>query len=135
MGVTNPYKTYENNKVTTASPGELTLMLYNGFLKFIQRAKQEIIEKKYQEKNESIQKSQKIIHELMVTLKPEYEISKELMNLYEYINRRLIEANIKNDSNILDEMTSIITEIRDTWKQVIQINRQQQSRGRIIDHA
>jgi flagellar secretion chaperone FliS len=126
MAMNNPYKAYENNAVTTASPGELTLMLYNGCLKFINLAKKGIEVKDIEMKNKNIQKTQKIIQELMVTLNMEFEISKNMMSLYDYINRRLIEANIKNDSSILVEVEGLITDFRDTWKQVIQINRKYQ---------
>ncbi|MBB6453618.1 flagellar protein FliS [Salirhabdus euzebyi] len=125
----NPYaaqqQAYQNNAINTASPGELTLMLYNGCLKFIKLAQKGMEEKNIELKNTNIQKAQKIIQELMVTLNPEMEISKQLMPLYDYINRRLIEANIKNDVAILDEVTGYVTDFRDTWKEVLRLNRQQ----------
>ncbi|MEC1377403.1 flagellar export chaperone FliS [Heyndrickxia oleronia] len=126
MAVNNPYQTYQNNSITTASPGELTLMLYNGCLKFIQLAKKAMVNNNIPEKNTNIQKAQNIIQELMVTLKMDLEVAKNMMSLYDYINRRLIDANIKNEIAILDEVEGLVTEFRDTWKQVIQINRQQQ---------
>ncbi|WML46903.1 flagellar export chaperone FliS [Neobacillus sp. PS3-34] len=126
MAVQNPYQSYQQNSVNTASPGELTLMLYNGCLKFIHMAKAGMVEKNIEVKNTNIQKAQKIIQELMVTLNMDLEVSKNMMALYDYINRRLIEANIKNDSAILDEVEGYVTEFRDTWKQVIQLNRQKQ---------
>lgn len=126
MASPNPYQTYRTNAVTTASPGELTLMLYNGCLKFINMAKNAVEAKKIDEKNINIQKAQNIISELMVTLNMDLEVSKNMMALYDYANRRLIEANIRNDINALVEVEEIITEFRDTWKQVIQMNRQLQ---------
>jgi len=126
MAVNNPYQAYQQNAVTTASPGELTLMLYNGCLKFINLAKKAIQENNISEKNMNIQKAQNIISELMVTLNMDVEISKQLMSMYDYIHRRLIEANIKNDVEILEECEGFVTEFRDTWKQVIQLNRQKQ---------
>ncbi|WP_141432936.1 flagellar export chaperone FliS [Bacillus sp. 03113] len=126
MAISNPYQSYQQNSVNTASPGELTLMLYNGCLKFIHLAKKAIINKNIEEKNTNIQKAQKIIQELMVTLNMDLEISKNMMSLYDYMNRRLMEANIQNDTSILDEVEGLVTEFRDTWKEVIQINRQKQ---------
>lgn len=117
---------YKQNSVTTASPGELTLMLYNGCLKFLTKANKAIEEKNIQEKNINLQKAQAIISELMSTLNMDYDISKQMLPLYEYMNRRLIEANLKNDTAIIDEVIGLTTEFRDTWKQVIQITRQQQ---------
>ncbi|GLY09282.1 flagellar export chaperone FliS [Pseudobacillus badius] len=129
MAMKNPYQTYSNNAVTTASPGELTLMLYNGCLKFINQAKQAVADGNIEAKNTSIQKAQAIIQELMVTLNMEMAVSENLMSLYDYLNRRLVEANIKNDTVILEEVEGFVTEFRDTWKEVIQKNRQLQHAG------
>lgn len=120
------YNAYKQNSINTASPGELTLMLYNGCIKFLNVAKKAIEEKHMEEKNVNLQKAQNIIIELMVTLNMDYEISKQILPLYEYMNRRLIEANIKNDVEIVDEVIGLVTEFRDTWKEVIKLNRQQQ---------
>jgi flagellar secretion chaperone FliS len=129
MAINNPYAAYQNNSVNTASPGELTLMLYNGSLKFIHIAKKAIEEKNIELKNTNIQKTQAIVNELMVTLNTDFEVSQNLMSLYDYINRRLTEANIKNDGAILEEVEGLITDFRDTWKEVIQLNRQKQHAG------
>lgn len=126
MAVSNPYQSYQQNSVNTASPGELTLMLYNGCLKFIHQAKKAIDEKNIEMKNTNIQKAQSIIKELMVTLNMDIEVSKNMMSLYDFMNRRLMEANIKNDASILDEVEGLVTEFRDMWKEVIQVNRQKQ---------
>jgi flagellar secretion chaperone FliS len=122
----NAYNAYKQNSVTTASPGELTLMLYNGCLKFINKAKQAIEVKNIEERNHYVQRSQAIIAELMSTLNMDYDISKQMLPLYEYMNRRLTEANIKNDVSILDEVAGLVAEFRDTWKEVLKITRQQQ---------
>lgn len=122
----NPYQSYQQNSVNTASPGELTLMLYNGCVKFINLAKNAIQSKDIENKHKNILKAQNIVHELMVTLNMDVDVSKNMMSMYDYINRRLIEANIKNDIAILEEVESLVTDFRDTWKQVIQLNRQKQ---------
>ncbi|MFQ3545359.1 flagellar export chaperone FliS [Halobacillus rhizosphaerae] len=110
---------YQNNSVETASPGELTLMLYNGCIKFIKVAKTAMENKEIEKKNTNIQKAQNIIQELMVTMNQEYAVSKEILPLYDYMNRRLMEANVKNDAAILDEVHGMAVEFRDTWKEVI----------------
>lgn len=129
MAAQSVHQAYKNNSVSTASPGELTLMLYNGCLKFLGKAKVAITEKNIQEKNVNLQKAQNIIQELMVTLNMNIEISKSMMQMYEYMNHRLIEANIKNDVQIIEEVEGYTLEFRDTWKQVIQLNRQKQFTG------
>ncbi|WP_204413395.1 flagellar export chaperone FliS [Bacillus tianshenii] len=125
MAINNPYQAYQQNAVSTATPGELTLMLYNGALKFMRLAKKGMEEKNLELKNTNLIKAQKIIQELMVTLNTDLEVSKSMLSMYDYMNRRLIEANIKNDSEIIAEVEALMTEFRDTWKQVIQTNRQQ----------
>lgn len=124
MAVINPYQSYQQNSVNTASPGELTLLLYNGCLKFIHLAKNAIKTNDIQTKNTNIQKAQKIVQELMVTLNMDIEVSENMLTLYDYMNRRLIEANVKNDTAILEEVEGLVNDFRDTWKQVIQLNRQ-----------
>lgn len=126
MAVNNPYQAYQQNSVTQSTPGELTLMLYNGCLKFLNQAKKGIELKNIELKNTNIQKAQNILRELMITLDMSVPISKSMASLYEYMINRLVEANINNDAAIVDEVYGLTTEFRDTWKQVIQINRQKQ---------
>ncbi|MFJ7639472.1 flagellar export chaperone FliS [Peribacillus sp. NPDC097206] len=126
MAINNPYQSYQQNSVNTASPGELTLMLYNGCLKFILLGKKAIEAGKIEEKNTNILKAQNIVHELMVTLNMDVAVSKDLMSLYDYMNRRLIDANLKNDIAALEEVEGLVTEFRNTWKEAIQLNRQKQ---------
>ncbi|UII55607.1 flagellar export chaperone FliS [Cytobacillus spongiae] len=124
MAINNPYQTYKQNSVTQASPAELTLMLYNGALKFIKLAKQGITESNIELKNTNIQKTQGILQELMVTLNTDIELSRNLMRMYDYMMQQLVQANIQNDSKLLDEVEGYFTEFRDTWKQIVQQNRQ-----------
>ncbi|WP_394218441.1 flagellar export chaperone FliS [Halobacillus trueperi] len=117
---------YQNNSVETASPGELTLMLYNGCIKFIRIARKAMQNNEIEKKNTNIQKAQKIIQELMVTMDQQYAVTQEIMPLYDYMSRRLVEANTKNDVEILDEVEGLAVEFRDTWKQVILESRKMQ---------
>lgn len=116
---------YKQNAMKTVSPGELTLMLYNGCLKFLKKAEKAIIEENIQERSVNILKAQDIIRELMVTLKTDNEVGKNMLAMYDYILNLLIEANIKNDPNSLKEAEQFVIEFRDTWKEVIQLDRQQ----------
>jgi flagellar protein FliS len=125
MVMTNPYQSYQQNSVLTASPGELTLMLYNGCLKFLHLAKKAVINKNMEEKNKNIIKAQNIIRELMITLNMDIPISKNFMSLYDFYYRHLVEANIKNDVRLIEEVEEFIEGFRDTWKEVVRINRQQ----------
>jgi flagellar protein FliS len=119
VSIRNPYQTYQQNSVLTASPQELTLMLYNGCLKFIKLAKRAMLEKNFEEKNKNIIKAQMIIQELRSTLNSDIELSHGLEQMYEYLYNRLVEANMKNDIEALDEVVNFVMELRDTWKQVM----------------
>lgn len=120
------YQAYQTNSVNTASGGELTLMLYNGGIKFIKQAIKDVEAKNYEEKNTNIQKAQNIIQELLITLDPKVEMSKQFQPLYEYMLTQLREANIENNREKLEQVLELITEFRDTWKQVLLKHRKQQ---------
>ncbi len=119
MAVNKQYQAYQNNAVNTASGGQLTLMLYNGCIKFINQAMKDISEKNYEGKNTNIQKAQDIIQELMITLDPKVDISQQMLPLYEFTYHQLQAANIKNDVKHLEEALEFVTTFRDTWKEVI----------------
>ena len=121
MSTINPYQAYQQNSVLTASPQELTLMLYSGSIKFIKLAKRAMLEKNFQEKNANIIKAQNIVNELRATLNLDIEISQNMDQLYEYMYTRLIEANTKNDVEILEEVEIYARDMRDTWKQAMGI--------------
>lgn len=110
------YQAYQNNAVTTASGAQLTLMLYNGCVKFIQQGMKAMEEQQFEVKNKAIQRAQDIIQELMLTLNQEIEISKQMMPLYEYIHYQLQQGNMKNDITLLEEALELVMEFRDTWK-------------------
>ncbi|WP_053365307.1 flagellar export chaperone FliS [Bacillus sp. FJAT-27245] len=115
----NPSEIYQRNQVTTARAEELTLMLYNGGIKFLQQAKAAIEKKDVAQAHSHITRVQDIVTELMVTLNMDYEISKTLLPLYEYMKRRLIEANIGKDSEMLTEVEGMFQELRTTWAQAM----------------
>lgn len=117
--MTNPYLTYQQNAVMTASPQELTLMLYNGCLKFLKLAKIAMEENKFEEKNTNILKAQAIIQELQLTLNRDYDISQSMTQLYDYMYQRLIEANLNNDPDMIAEVAGYVATFRDTWKQAM----------------
>ena len=121
MAMLNPYQQYHQQSIMTASSGDLTLMLYNGCVKFISKAKLFIEKKDIQGAHEANIRAQQIIEEFMATLDMNYEISERMMLIYDYIHSRLIDANIKKEIQILDEVLEIVTGLRDTWEQVLEI--------------
>jgi len=110
---------YQQSSVFTATPEELTLMLYNGCIKAIRFAEISVDEKDYEKANFYICKAEAIVRELRNTLDMKYEISENLYNLYTYFLNRLIEGNIKKDKTILEEVLHFVEEIRDTWSQAM----------------
>ncbi|MGI5999158.1 MAG: flagellar export chaperone FliS [Lutispora sp.] len=121
MVTANPYKQYQQNVVNTSTPQELTLMLYNGLIKFLNLGMQAIGEKDMQGAHNNIIKAQRIIEEFMSTLDMDYDISKNLYSIYEYMNRRLIDANIRKDKDIIEEVLGFAKELRDTWSQAMKL--------------
>lgn len=124
MALPNAYAQYKNSKVLTASPAELTLMLYEGAIKFCNIAILAIEQKEIEKAHINIRKAQKIIEHLMATLDMKYPVAKDFDNMYQYILRRLSEANISKDPEILKEVLTHLHAIRDNWKEVIRINRE-----------
>lgn len=113
------YQTYVTNAVSTQSQGQLIIMLYDGAIKFIEKAQEGIETHQIQEAHTNIIKTQKIVSELMVTLKTDSgDIAQQLLTLYQYMYQQLVQANIKKDINLLSEVKELLVGLRDTWKQI-----------------
>ena len=121
MAVRNPYAAYNNSKIMTASPAELTLMLYDGAIKFCNIAVVGMKEKNIEKAHINLTKVQNIISEFRATLNTKYEVAKDFENVYKYLYDRLVEANIKKDPEIVEEVLEHLRTMRDTWKQVMDI--------------
>lgn len=117
----NAAATYNNNKILTASPAELTLMLYEGAIKFCNLALLGLEKGDLEKVNINIIKAENIILEFKATLDFKYPVAKDFENVYDYIYYRLIDANIKKDKEILEEALNYIREMRDTWKEVMRL--------------
>lgn len=124
--VNNAAEAYKRQQIMTATPEALTLMLYNGCLKFMNEGKDAVEAKQWEQANVSLQKAQNIISEFRITLNMDYEISKQLMPLYNYTYDRLVEGNLKSDTKMIQEAIDIIKELRDAWAQAMKKARQDQ---------
>lgn len=113
------YDQYKKTSIETLSPGKLLLMLYDGAIRNVRLAREGIGEKDYNKAHNHIIKAQDIVTELMVTLNMEYDIAKQLYSIYDYLYRRMVEANVKKDAAILDEVEVFLTELRDTWQEAV----------------
>ncbi|MDE7366006.1 MAG: flagellar export chaperone FliS [Lachnospiraceae bacterium] len=114
---------YSARKVETASPAELTLMLYDGAIKFCNIAASAIERRDYEKANLNIQKARNIIVELQSTLDHKYQIAKEFDVVYDYIFHKLVDANMKKDSEALENALVQIRDMRDTWKEVMRASK------------
>lgn len=113
---------YQRNAVQTASPAKLTLMLYDGAVKFANMALEALDEGNIEKAHNNIVKVQNIIVEFRSTLDMKYPVAKDFDVVYDYIYRRLVEANMKKDKEILEEALRHIKTMRDTWKEVMRLN-------------
>lgn len=123
---------YKQNTVYTATPEELTLMLYDGCIKFMNIAKYNIENKNIQKSHEALLRAQDIIMELRSTLDPSYQISNNLMSLYDFMRQRLIDANINKDIKPIEEVLELMTDLRDTWKEAMKQVKKQVYGGRRV---
>lgn len=121
-----PQEIYLQTQIKTASPGELTLLLYNGLLRFLGQAQDEMQKKNYAAKHTYILRSLDILDELTITLDHKYEISQNLHELYVFMKGQLVEANIKNKPEKLEFCIAFAKEMRDTWAQAIKLAKHEQ---------
>lgn len=119
MLTNNAYAQYSNNKILTASPAELTLMLYEGAIKFCNIAIIGIEQGNIQKAHDNIMKTQRIIEEFQITLNRDYPVAKDFDAVYSYLIRRLREANTTKKIAILEEVLKHLRTMRDTWKEVM----------------
>lgn len=124
MALPDVYAQYNNSKVLTASPAELTLMLYEGAIKFCNIAIVSIEHGEIEKAHLNIKKTQRIIEEFRNTLDHKYPVAEDFDRIYVYLLQRLLQANIKKDTAILEEVNTHLRSVRDTWKEVMRQNNQ-----------
>ena len=106
---------YKNQQAMTASPQQLTLLLYNGALRFLSESILALEQGNTQKAHNANMRVQDIVREFVRTLDMNYELSKTWAQLYEYTEYCLIQANIKKDVKQLQQAKSMLEEMRDTW--------------------
>ncbi len=125
MAIQNGYNNYAKERILNASPAQLTLMLYDGAIKFCNIAIAAIEKGDVMKAHNNIMKVEKIIGEFRATLDFKYPVAKDFDKVYQYIMDRLIEANIKKDKNILEEVLTHLRTMRETWDEVMKHGKQQ----------
>ena len=124
MALPNAYAQYNNSKVLTASPAELTLMLYDGAIKFCNIAIMGIEQNDINKAHTNIRKVERIIEEFRSTLDRRFAVAEDFDRVYVYLLRRLLEANLKKDKEILEEVNIHLRSMRDNWKEVMRLNKE-----------
>ena len=123
MALPNGYAQYNNSKILTASPAELTLMLYDGAIKFANIAVMGMEQNDIQKAHNNIIRVQRIIEEFRNTLDRKYPVAEDFDRIYVYLLKRLYEANVKKDKEIMEEVLTHLRSMRDTWIQVMKANK------------
>ena len=123
MALPNGYAQYNNSKILTASPAELTLMLYDGAIKFANISVMGMEQNDIQKAHNNIIRVQRIIEEFRNTLDRKYPVAEDFDRIYVYLLKRLYEANVKKDKEIMEEVLTHLRSMRDTWIQVMKANK------------
>ena len=123
----NPYERYRQQDLETSNRQELVGKLFNEASVSLRRAAQAIEQKKIEAANEHIKKSEVIIKTLDKSLDMQYDIAGQLKALYGYMQRRMLEANLKKDIGILNEVSEILIELRDAWVEAVKSSKKIQS--------
>lgn len=119
MAINQAYAQYNRNKILTASPAELTLLLYDGAIKFCNVALLGLEQKDMEKVHINITKAEDIIVEFQSTLNHKYAVAEDFDKIYKYIYELLVEANIKKDKELLERALNELRGMRDTWKEVM----------------
>ena len=126
MALPNAYAQYNTSKILTASPAELTLLLYEGAIKFGNIAIVKIEAGDIQGAHANIVRVEKIIDYFRETLDMKYAVAEDFERVYVYLSQRLVQANLKKDKEIMEEVVTHLRSMRDNWKEVMK--RQQKPR-------
>ncbi|MFB5266722.1 flagellar export chaperone FliS [Paenibacillus enshidis] len=113
--ITSPYQKYQQAQAQTASKPKLLIMLYDGAVRFVSAGIEGVEERNIEKANNNFCKAQAIIHELIASLNFEYPVSNHLLAVYEYMINRLVEANIKKDKEIAEEILGYLVDLREAW--------------------
>lgn len=131
-GVHPQARKYLESRVLTASKEELLLMLLDGAVRFVEAARQKLEDRKLDDFCNSLIRAQRIVSELMTTLRKDVigeEIYNNLMGLYSFVYRRLVEANLQRDTGMLDEGLKILRLVRDMWREAVEKYRTEAREG------
>lgn len=123
-------KQYQKLNIETATKEQILIMLYDGAIQFLNKAKIALPKKDYESYNNNLIGAQKIIQEFIDSLDREVapQLAENLASLYEYFIRRLVHANIKKDIAAIDEVLTYLKNLKATWEKAITLNQQQEAK-------
>ena len=121
MSMINPAAAYRNQQIMMASSEQLTLMLYDGAIRFLRAAITAIDAKNIEKAHEMNIRTQEIVREFRDTLNMDIELSANWDQLYEFMEYRLVEGNMKQDKAMLQEVFDLLKEMRDTWAEAMKL--------------
>lgn len=124
MRYSNQYQQYQSQAINTLTPGELLILLYDHLILCINKAVLNIKNKSITDTHENIIKAEKIVMYLIDILDMSFPISKELLNIYEFLYNELVRANVAKDEEILKNLLPVISDLRNTWQQADLMSRQ-----------
>lgn len=119
---------YLENKVMSASPAELTLMLYDGAIRFMLQYIAQITAKDIQGAHNAIMRAQDIFSELLITLDMRSEISQSLSGMYVFFLETLTSANLKKETDSVQQVIELTRELRATWMEAMKLCNEEQAR-------
>lgn len=125
MKTINPYlQQYKKNQVETATPEQILILLYDGAIQYLNKAKFAFDEEDREQLHNNLLACQNIIIEFMNTLDMEAggDLAKNLYNLYDYLYKTLVSANINKDKKKIEEVLKHLIELRATWQKAISIS-------------
>ena len=116
---------YRKSAVSGASPLQLVIMLYDGALRFMEAGKHAMLKRDVFSQNENLTKAERIISELLSTLDMEQggDVAKNLFSIYTYVYDKLVEANIEDKHELIDECSTILSELRESWVELERLSR------------
>ncbi len=123
-------KQYQKTTVETASNEKILIMLYDGAIQFLNKAKIALNEKNWEQSHNNLMGAQKIIEEFINTIdkEPNPELAQNLINLYEYFITRLVQANMKHEIAPIDEVLKFLKELKSTWEEAISIAQKERNK-------
>jgi flagellar secretion chaperone FliS len=122
MATINPFGAYLESKILSASPLELVSLAYEGAIEAVRDARVCLAEKRIHDRSRAITKAQLILTELQHSLDFTHggDLSVQLARLYDYMQRRLIDANFQQAEPPLVEVENLLETVRESWKELAQ---------------